>query len=170
VLEHDVPIDRLDPGVHHPGECNIQPTLPRYPLAPVRDARARDERTHRGKLADAAHDAKISEADVQRAADRIGAARSALVTARTARDALLAAGVTPARLVVAEAYLTRRRRELDAATAEHLRAHAAHTGRLEAIDDARGALARARADKEVVERHFSAWREAQRKLAERRED
>ena len=144
--------------------------MDRYRLAPMRDARARNERTQRGKLADAAHDAKISEADVQRAADRIAASRAVLVTARTARDALLAAGVTPAELVLAEAYLTRRRRELDAATAEHLRAVAAHTGRLDAIDDARGALARARADREVVERHFSAWRETQRKLADRRQD
>ena len=136
----------------------------------MRDARERDERAQRGKLADAAHGARISEDVVERAAARVAAARADLVTARTTRDALIASGVTPPRLVLAERYITRCSGRLDAAIAEHMRASAAHAGRLEAIDDARAALARAHADREVVERHFAAWRETQRKLAERRQD
>lgn len=136
----------------------------------MRTARDREVRAQRGKLADAAHDARVSEEIVQRAAERVTAARAALVTARTTRDELIASGVTARRLVLAERFVTRRRGQLDAAIAEQLRAAAAHEGRLDAIDDARAAFARARADREVVERHFAAWRDARRKLAERRQD
>ena len=46
----------------------------------------------------------------------------------------------------------------------------AHDARLDHIDVARGTLARARADREVIERHFARWRDDQRKLRERRDD
>jgi hypothetical protein len=55
-------------------------------------------------------------------------------------------------------------------TREELRAEAAHGSRLGSLDEARARLARARADREVIERHFASWRQARAKLAERRED
>ena len=79
-------------------------------------------------------------------------------------------GATTGSLVRAEHYITRLRRDVDAAIGEELRAEAAHDTRLDAIDGARGRLQRARAEREVIERHFATWREARRKLAERRDD
>jgi hypothetical protein len=38
------------------------------------------------------------------------------------------------------------------------------------VDVARRTLVRARADRELIDRHFARWREARRKQAERRED
>lgn len=54
------------------------------------------------------------------------------------------------------------------ASAEELRADAASDSRTGVVDAARAA-AYARAEREVIERHFGCWREAQRKLASRRE-
>jgi hypothetical protein len=71
---------------------------------------------------------------------------------------------------MAEQYIVRRRRDVATAIGEELRAEATHVARRDAVDLARAQLARARADREVIERHFAAWRERQRKLAERRED
>ncbi len=76
----------------------------------------------------------------------------------------------PTQLMRAEHYLTRLRRDLDAAVGEELRVEAAHGSRVDAVDVARGGLRRARAEREVIERHFASWRETQRKLAERRDD
>lgn len=50
------------------------------------------------------------------------------------------------------------------------RARAAHDVQEGTVDAARATLSRARAEREVIERHFAKWRERQRKLAERRED
>ena len=72
--------------------------------------------------------------------------------------------------MLAERYVARRQRELDRARDEELRAGAAHVASGSAVDLARATLARARADRELIERHFARWREARRKLAERRED
>ena len=66
--------------------------------------------------------------------------------------------------------MTRRRHELDAALGEELRAEAAHTAQLGELDFQRRLLARARADRQVIDRHFARWREARGKLAERRRD
>jgi hypothetical protein len=38
------------------------------------------------------------------------------------------------------------------------------------VDVQRAVLARARADREVIDRHFARWRDARKKLAERRDD
>ncbi len=53
---------------------------------------------------------------------------------------------------------------------EHARARAARDAQLGELDAARLRLATARADREVIERHFAGWREARKKAAERRED
>jgi hypothetical protein len=148
----------------------------RYRLAPLRDARDRDERAQRGALAAAVGDARAAADGMAGAARRLDAARAALDGAVRAREALLAggargaAGASPALIALAERHAERRRRELDAAIGAHLRARAAHEGRLAAVDEARGRLALARADRELIERHFARWRDQQRKLAERRED
>lgn len=139
--------------------------MDRYRLAPVRDARTRDEKSRRGDLAAAVGDARATEDQVAAALRRVEAARVAYEAARQTGEL-----ATATQLSRAEIYARRKRRDLEAALAEHQRAEASHAGRLEAVDAARGQLARARADREIVERHFARWRESRRKLAERRED
>ncbi|MCW5801324.1 MAG: hypothetical protein KIT31_02845 [Deltaproteobacteria bacterium] len=53
-----------------------------YRLAPLRDARARDERVKRGELASAVDDARVAEANAICARERVDAARTALAAAR----------------------------------------------------------------------------------------
>jgi hypothetical protein len=142
----------------------------RYRLAPVRDARARDERIRRGDLAVAVGDAKETQARLDAALTRTAAAREQLAAAIATRDTLIARPSTSDQLVRAERFIARRRAELDRALGEELRAEAAHDTRLGSLDEARRRLVRARADREVIERHFAGWRDAQRKLADRRED
>jgi hypothetical protein len=142
----------------------------RYRLAAVRDARARDEQARKGDLAVAVGDAHQTQARLDAVRARTAAARAALLTAVQTRDALLAAGTAGSALVRAERYIGRRRRELDAATAEEVRCEAVHAGRLDEVDAARRTLTRARAERQVIERHFERWRETRKKLAERRED
>jgi len=93
-----------------------------------------------------------------------------VAAAITARDALTRTATTPAQLVVADRFIARRRAELDRVLGEELRVEAAHESRLGSLDEARQRLVRARADREVIERHFATWRQTQAKLAERRED
>ncbi|MDB4962219.1 MAG: hypothetical protein JWP01_2218 [Myxococcales bacterium] len=142
----------------------------RYRLAPVRDARSREERLRRGDLADAASIARASEAQVAAAAGRVAEARAALEAARTAQRELVTSGTTSLALSRTEQFIVRRRRDLDAAIDAHARAEASHRGQLDQVDAARNQLARARADKEIIERHFTRWRTAKARLAERRED
>jgi hypothetical protein len=142
----------------------------RYRLAPVRDARARDEQVRRGDLAGAVGDARETAARLDAARARTATARRALEAAITARDTLVRGPVTPAQLVLADRFIARRRTELDRVLGEELRAEAAHDARLGSVDEARQRLARARADREVIERHFARWRHARHQLAERRED
>jgi hypothetical protein len=85
----------------------------RYRLAPVRDARARDEKVRRGDLANAVGDARETAARVEAARARTKSARDALAAAIATRDRLLAGTTTPTRLVRAEQFIARRRGELD---------------------------------------------------------
>lgn len=142
----------------------------RYRLAAVRDVRARDEQARKGDLAVAVGDARQTQGRLDAARARTAAAHAALLTARTARDALLSAGAAGSVLVRAEAYIARRRRELEGAIAEEVRCEAVHAGRLDEVDTARRTLTRARAERQVIERHFERWREDKKKLADRRED
>jgi len=145
----------------------------RYQLAAVRDARAREEQGKRGELAGSVGDAREARARLEAAQARTTKAREALAKALTAREAILTGGPTPAqmaRIANADRFVMRRRHELDAALGEELRAHGSHDAPQGAVDVQRRLLARARADREVIDRHFARWREATRKLAERRED
>jgi hypothetical protein len=142
----------------------------RYRLAPVRDARARDERIRRGDLAVAVGDVSQTQGRLDAARARSKAARDVLATAVASRATLLTAPTTPARLVLADELITRRRNELDRVIGEELRAEAVHNSRLGSLDEARQRLVRARAQRELIERHFANWRKTQAKLAERRED
>ena len=137
---------------------NIQ-RVDRYRLGPLREVRARDERVKRNDLAAAVGDARATADDVAAAQRRVEAAREVLATARARTTALGASHL----LALADRYIAHRRQVLDNALAEHARARAAHAGQLAKVDAAR-------ADKEVIERHFARWREAQQKLADRRED
>lgn len=136
----------------------------------MRDARAREERRRRGDLAGAVGDAQALAASVEQSASRIVRARAAIAAARAARDELLARGAPAAAIARHERYLGRLRRDLDAALGEQLRADARHRGQLDAVDAARASLTLARAEREVIERHFERWRVERRKLAERRDD
>ena len=138
--------------------------MDRYRLAPLRDVRARDERTKRQGLASAVGDARTTAADVAVAEQRVADARAALVAAMHTK-------VTSSHLLaLADRHVAHRRRQLDGAIAALATARAAHAGKLTAIDASRTALTAARADKEIIERHFARWREAQQKRAERREE
>jgi len=138
----------------------------RYRLAPVRDVRARDEALRRGDLANAVGDARETQGRLDAARERTELAARSLQAAR----AEAASQATSQGLALAERFVARRRRELEDARDAELRAAAAHDQQLGAVDLARGRLARARADRELIERHFARWREAQAKLAERRRD
>jgi hypothetical protein len=142
----------------------------RYRLAPVRDARVRDERIRRGDLAVAVDDARVTAARLDAARARTQAARDAVTAAVASRATLLDRATTPAQLALADQYIARKRGELERALGEELRAEASHEHRLGSLDEARQRLVRAKADREVIERHFARWRETQRKLADRRED
>jgi hypothetical protein len=135
----------------------------------MRDARARDERVRRGELAGAVGDAQRLAADLDAATARVARARAAIAEATATRAAMLV-GDTAAGRARHDRYLRRLRRDLDDAHGELARAEARHRGQLDAVDDARRRLALARAEREVIERHFAAWRAERRKLAERRDD
>lgn len=140
------------------------------PLAAVRDARASVERRARARLAAAL--AALQEAcerlDLSRAREQH--ARAALATAVSTRTTMLAAGGTPASLILADRFVARRRRERERAGAESGRAQAEVDARQADADDARRDLAAARADRELVERHVAARHDARRKLDARRDD
>jgi hypothetical protein len=136
----------------------------------MRDGRARDERIRQGDLAGAVGDAQLHAAGLAEIASRVTRARAALAAARGDRDRLLARGAASATLIRVEHYLARLRRDLEAARGEQLRAEARHRERLDRVDAARQRLTLARAEREIIERHFAAWRAGRRKLAERRED
>ncbi|HEY1551620.1 MAG TPA: hypothetical protein VGG28_27525 [Kofleriaceae bacterium] len=139
----------------------------RYRLAPVRDVRARTEAHRRGDLASAVGDARETEGALAAAHARTELAERALGDAL----ALLREPLSlPERRVIAERFVARRRRELAELVDAESRAAAAHDEQLGAVDVARGRLARARAERELIERHFARWREARAKLAERRAD
>lgn len=142
----------------------------RYRLKPVADARSREERVRRGDLAAASADARTSQAQVDATARGVEAVRAKLEAARRAQRDLVARGTTSSLLARADQFISRTRRDLEAALDAHARAEAAHHGQVAAVDGARGRLARARADKEVIERHFARWRTDKARLAERRED
>jgi len=151
------------------GQCNIT-AVERYRLGPLREVRDLDERTRRGDLAAAVDDARATADDVAVASRRVATTRAGLAAATRAREELLATGATTTRLALADRYVARRRAELDAAIAAHARAAAGHARKLGAIDGARDRLSAARADKQLIERHFERWRDARAKLAERRDD
>ncbi len=154
-------------------QCNIAATVneaDRYRLKPVADARSREERVKRGDLAAATADARASQAQVDALAHTVDAARTKLDGARTSQHELVTGGTSSTLLARAEQYIVRSRRDLEAALDAHARALSSHRGQLDAVDSARTRLARARADKEVIERHFARWRTERTKLAERRED
>jgi hypothetical protein len=142
----------------------------RYRLEPMREARTRDERVKRADLAGAVGDAQRLAADLDAIADRVAHARSELAAALAGRDAGLAGGSHAAQIARHDRYLRRLRCDLEAARGELLRAEARHRGQLDVVEDARQRLTLARADREVIERHFAAWRTERRKLAERRDD
>ncbi|HTR49373.1 MAG TPA: hypothetical protein VMJ10_01620 [Kofleriaceae bacterium] len=138
----------------------------RYRLAPVREVRELAERAQRGELAGAVDSVRHAEARLAAARERVARARTAVQAALAARDAQ----PTAATRALADRFAARRRHELVAARHDELRAELARDDRAGEVDLARRSLARARADREVIERHFARWRDDRRKLAERRED
>ncbi len=140
----------------------------------MRQVRARSERVQQADLAGAAGDAQATAGAVEEARLRVARARAALAAAAGNRAPDGGAGIatiaTIATIAHRERYLRRLRHELDATHGELARAEARHRGRLDAVEVARGRLVLARAEREIIERHFAAWRSARRKLSERRED
>jgi len=137
----------------------------------MRQVRASNERAQQGDLAGAVGDAQALAGAVDAARRRVERARAAIAAATGSCDGGgRAAFATIAHLAHRDRYLRRLRHQLDAAHGELVRAEARHRGQLEVVDVARGRLAVARAEREIIERHFAAWRAERRKLAERRED
>ena len=98
---------------------------------------------------------------------RVALARTAVSTARAAREACVGEAH---RLASAERYVERRQRDLAAAQAALARAVAARDAQASEVDAARTGLVGARADREVIERHFAAWRAQKAKERDRRDD
>ncbi|HTL37071.1 MAG TPA: hypothetical protein VL326_28245 [Kofleriaceae bacterium] len=142
----------------------------RYRLAAVRDVRARDEKSRKADLSSAVVDARETQGKLDAARARTKAAQTALAAAQTARETQLLAGATTTQLARADLFLARRRNDLAQTIAEETRCEAAHSERQGKVDAARLVLARARADREIIERHFERWRNERKKLADRRED
>jgi hypothetical protein len=141
-----------------------------YRLPPVQVAPPHVEPIRPGQLAGAVGRAAQLAAGVDEVAARVARARSALGDAAALRDQLLARGAAAWEVAGLERYQRRLRRELAAVRGAQLRAEAQHRGQLDEVDAARERLTLARAEREVIERHFAAWRAERRKLAERRED
>ena len=89
-----------------------------------------------------------------------------MVAASEAKAAL----TTAMDLARADRFVARRRGELAIALDEELRTQLAHDEREDEVALARARLARARAEREIVERHFARWRDDQRKRAENAAD
>lgn len=142
----------------------------RYRLAPMRDARAHEERVKQGDLAGEVGEAKALAVEVEGAVRRVEQVRGQLARATRSRGLALTRGVTVGALAGAERHLDRLRGELDAALGALARAEARHDGQLDAVATARARLGHARAERALIERHFATWRAARQKLAERRED
>jgi chromosome segregation ATPase len=137
----------------------------------MRDLRAREARVRQGDLAGAIGDAHTSAADVEACLQRVSQLRAAVDDALTTRARALARGdARIAEVAQLERYVARQRRAIDAALGELARAEAKHHGQLAEVEAARLRLARARADREVIDRHFARWRAERAKLAERREE
>ena len=153
--------------------CNIDVAMGEgdgYRLAPVRDVRARQQRVREGDLAGAVGDARSARTALDAATVQVNAARAAIEDAREQLAARLAHGATSAAILRAERHLARLRRDLEGVLAAQARADAAHRGQLAEVDAARERLTVARAEKELIERHFARWRQERTKLADRRED
>ena len=148
--------------------------MARYRLDPVRETREISERTSKQTLAAAVGEARATAETVAAAERRVAAIDAAIARARGAADGTTVSSGARAALAVVrvreDRYLARLRRDREAALGELARATAAHAGRVGELDAARGRLARARADREVIERHFARWRDETRKRAERRAD
>src|SRR5262249_19601851 len=137
-------------------QCNIDCVDARYRLDPLREARTRDERARRVDFAGAVRDAEQLAGELEAVGRRTAGIREAIAAATRVRDDLLAGGARVATLARHDGYLRRLRRDLDAATGEQLRVQARHSGQLEVVDVARQRLTLARAEREVIERHFAA--------------
>jgi hypothetical protein len=138
----------------------------RYGLAPLRELREQHETARRGNLASAIGDAHVSATALEATRARTATARAALAAAARGREELRTAEL----LAAADRFIARRRRELAAARDEELRAELAHAQKTGEVETARAQLVRARADRELVDRHFARWRETRRKRAENQAD
>ncbi|MEO8845416.1 MAG: hypothetical protein ABI591_14345 [Kofleriaceae bacterium] len=138
----------------------------RYRLGPLREVRERAEVVRRGDLAAAIGDAEVTAAHLADRRARTTAARDALTSALASRPPL----ATATELALADRFIARRRKQLADALDEELRSQLAHDRRTGEVELARGQLVRARADRELIERHFARWREDRRKRAENAAD
>lgn len=134
----------------------------RYRLAPLRTVREQAEVSRRGDLAQAIGDASATSRALAQARDRVAASQRAIDAAVAARLAL----PTAEQIALADRFISRLRTRLAAARDAELAAQLANDRVEGEVAAARARLARARADREVIERHFSAWREAARKKRE----
>lgn len=138
----------------------------RYRLEPVRGVRDRAAQGARSELAGAVGAARITEADVARAAERTHVMRERALAARAARAGLS----TAAAIARADLYVARCLHALAQARIEEHSAREVHAGRQVVVDAQRAKLVTARAEKQAIDNHFAAWREQQRKLADRRSE
>jgi len=122
----------------------------------------------RGELASAIGDAQLAEQMLAEARQRTVAAREQLARALAARDQLSSA--TADLIRSHDQFIARCRNAVGDMVRAEQRANAAADAQASSVDNARATLAHARAEREVIERHFAQWREAQRKLANLRED
>jgi hypothetical protein len=142
------------------------PDEDRYRATPVRVQRGHAEQVSRAQLAAAVGHARDAEVRLDALRADAEAARARLGQAQQVVDGQATAGGR----AISERFAARCRRALASALDAIAAAEDALADRTTAIDAARRALARSRAEREVIERHFARWRDARRKLAERRTD
>ncbi len=141
-----------------------------YPLASVQRLRDDEEEAARRALASAIErQARAAEAVAQCAQRRDEHVRVSETIQRdeAARDV---AGRSVAETLTARAYLARRKRELAALTTELSELREQEAARAREVEQARAALAQARAEVEALAKHRAAWEAEQAKVRERREE
>ncbi|HEY0251292.1 MAG TPA: hypothetical protein VGC41_07175 [Kofleriaceae bacterium] len=129
----------------------------------MRTVREHAEVSRRGDLARAIGDASTTACVLAQARDRVASAHAAVEAAVHARHGL----PTATQIALAERFIARQRRNLLAAREAEVAAQLAHDQVEGEVAAARVRLGRARADREVIERHFAKWRTDQ---ARRREN
>lgn len=141
-----------------------------YPLASVQLLRDQEEDAARRSLASAIEQhtaAVLAQQQAERRRSEHERATEGVQGEEAARDV---AGRSVAETLTAQAYLSRRKRELAALVAEVTARREDEVARARDVEAARAALAQARAEVEALAKHRKGWEAEHAKVLERREE